>query len=148
MLWCELTSCGSWKNVIEHHYPKKFNETDARRPTSCRQILSHHTWNICYNILSILFKSFVWMTVVEIERKYNFATDTYWIFYITTKMISKNWNRQHIWNIPHWRIQRGGGLGTPPVRFLSFSCSCWQKSCQIIGAPVGNPGSATVLNSI
>ena len=26
-----------------------------------------------------------------------------------------------------------GALGTPPVQFLSLSCSFWQKPCQIIG---------------
>ena len=46
----------------------------------------------------------------------------------------------------HLRIQGGGARDArPPVQLLSFSCSFFQNSCQIIGSwpKMGNPGSAT-----
>ena len=40
----------------------------------------------------------------------------------------KPWNAK----LFHWQIRGGARDAYPPVRFLLFSCSFWQKSCQII----------------
>ena len=62
----------------------------------------------------------------ELKGSTTFATDTYWILYYDEKWFPKiEIGYTSEISVIGGSIQ--GGLGTSPVRFLSFSCSCWKK---------------------